>query len=502
MPVSRRQGLELQETSCHAAEATRVDAIFDCAFDEDHPTDAAGPLAPFWFHALTPLTQLRVPGYSDARSQLTGVIDNSATLAAIEELFPKVLAWTLVQHLLTTDAAAEEERLLAKAADVSGSAGGGSGGGSSGGSGGGKSAGRTDSMERYRTARSSPAPPALVDDVADWSDGSQGSLLLFEPKRPTGLALGAAPWLRQMLDADDGSPGSDGETAGPPGTIPGAVPDAVPDAVPGTVPPPLPVSSTTIRVRPMGSPSTGDGAASSRRSTQLPPISTPSRPSPPRRAPSGALSGAPSAAASAAGSMAASPSLRAARLRSGSSRVAPAPVPSSEAAVAVVAESDRGVGPLSPSGSVAISVTSSSLGRPGSSRRTSRTAWQPLIPSAPVIPPLTAAARRLTPPASWTLAAPPLRTELATLFPRQFWLQAVSTLLSKEPQAQAETKRQAEMLAGAEAELEGGDVVKALGGEAALTRLMEDYSLVCQLADTAYHGTAREVIMPSKGEDA
>ena len=431
------QGLELQETSCHAAEATRVDAIFDCAFDEERAADSAGPLAPFWFHALTPLTQLLVPGYSDARSQLTGVIDNAATLAAVEELFPKVLAWTLVQHLLTTDAAAEEQKILAKAV----------GSGDSGGGGGGKSAGRADSMERYRTALSSPAPPQpLLGDVGEWSDGSQGSLL-FEQKRPGGLALGAAPWLRQVLDAEDDSPESDGG-----GAVPGAVP-------------PL-VASTTIVVGPpvTGSPSAAaDGVVSPRRSTQLPPIPSSSRPSPPRRAASGAGSG----------SVAASPSRRPSRLRSGS-RVAPAP--SAE------------LGPVSPAGSGA----TASLGRVDSARRASRTAWQPLIPSAPtVLPPPTDAARRLTPPPGWTLAAPPLVDELASPFPRHFWLQAVNSLLARDARAAAQTaakgKTQTETAAVTT------DAVQTLGGEAAVDRLMERHSLVCQLTDVAYHGTIREV---------
>ncbi|KAF0306514.1 Pecanex-like protein 4 [Amphibalanus amphitrite] len=282
------KGLELQETSCHAAEATRVDAIFDCAFDVERSAESAGPLAPFWFHALTPLTQLHVPGYSDARSQLTGVIDNSATLAAVEELFPKVLAWTLVQHLLTTDAVAEEQKLLAKAVQSSDTAGG-------------KSAARADSMERYKTALSSPAPPALLGEVAEWSDGSQGSLLLFEPQKPAGVALGAAPWLRQVLDADDGSPGSDGEGTAPP-------------------PPPL-VSSTTI------------------------------------------------------------------------------------------------------------------------------------------------------------------------MFPRQFWVHTVTSLLEKEAQKAAKGQSLTETVVGAAAT----DPVESLGGDAAVERVMENHRVVCQLVDSAYHGTARQL---------
>ncbi|XP_043190633.1 pecanex-like protein 4 [Amphibalanus amphitrite] len=422
------KGLELQETSCHAAEATRVDAIFDCAFDEERSAESASPLAPFWFHALTPLTQLHVPGYSDARSQLTGVIDNSATLAAVEELFPKVLAWTLVQHLLTTDAVAEEQKLLAKAVQSSDTAGG-------------KNTARADSMERYKTALSSPAPPALLGEVAEWSDGSQGSLLLFEPQKPAGVALGAAPWLRQVLDADDGSPGSEGEGTAPP-------------------PPPL-VSSTTIMVGPpAGSPSGTGAPASPRRSTQLPPIPTSSRPSPPRRAPSGA------------GSVTTTPSRRPSRLRSGS-RVAPAP------------GSERDTPPGSTHGSVTASV-----GRVSSSRRPSRAAWQPLIPSAPSVPPPpTAAARRLTPPAVWTLAAPPLNTELSSPFPRQFWVQTVTSLLEKEAQKAAKGQSLTETVVGAAAT----DPVESLGGDAAVERVMENHRVVCQLVDSAYHGTARQL---------
>lgn len=67
--AGRRQGLELQETSCHAAEATRVDAVFDAAFDEDMVVGQPGRVAPYWYNTLTPLTQLQVSHVTPGRGR-------------------------------------------------------------------------------------------------------------------------------------------------------------------------------------------------------------------------------------------------------------------------------------------------------------------------------------------------------------------------------------------------------------------------------------------------
>ncbi|XP_076042751.1 pecanex-like protein 4 [Oratosquilla oratoria] len=104
------KGLELQETSCHTAEASRVDNIFSHAFDVPHSTHiSGGPSRTFnqdYLHTLTPLTKISVIGYSDIRNVLTGVIDSLDTLKKVEDYFYKSLLWLLlddaVQRSYTT----------------------------------------------------------------------------------------------------------------------------------------------------------------------------------------------------------------------------------------------------------------------------------------------------------------------------------------------------------------------------------------------------------------
>ena len=99
------KGLELQETSCHTAEASRVDANFSRAFDL--PESGMGRtkgnvLSSFMnrqaFHTLTPLTRFSVPGYSDTRNVLTGVLDSPDTLGMVRDYFLKALVYVLVEH--------------------------------------------------------------------------------------------------------------------------------------------------------------------------------------------------------------------------------------------------------------------------------------------------------------------------------------------------------------------------------------------------------------------
>ncbi|XP_036061872.1 pecanex-like protein 4 isoform X3 [Onychomys torridus] len=90
------KGLELQETSCHTAEAQRVDEVFESAFQQEPPRTWS--LNEHLGNVLTPCTVLPVKLYSDAKSVLTGIIDSHENLKEFKDDLVKVLIWVLIQH--------------------------------------------------------------------------------------------------------------------------------------------------------------------------------------------------------------------------------------------------------------------------------------------------------------------------------------------------------------------------------------------------------------------
>lgn len=90
------KGLELQETSCHTAEAQRVDEVFESAFQQEYPQVCS--LNEHLENILTPCTVLPVRLYSDARNVLTGIIDSPENLKEFKDDLVKVLVWVLIQH--------------------------------------------------------------------------------------------------------------------------------------------------------------------------------------------------------------------------------------------------------------------------------------------------------------------------------------------------------------------------------------------------------------------
>ncbi|XP_042223472.1 pecanex-like protein 4 isoform X2 [Homarus americanus] len=97
------KGLELQETSCHTAEASRVDANFSRAFDGDDVVNKgiiSSLFNPHAFHTLTPLSNFSVMGYSDTRNVLTGVIDSPDTLILVKEYFHKALLYVVMNYIV------------------------------------------------------------------------------------------------------------------------------------------------------------------------------------------------------------------------------------------------------------------------------------------------------------------------------------------------------------------------------------------------------------------
>ncbi|KAH0620287.1 hypothetical protein JD844_020458 [Phrynosoma platyrhinos] len=91
------QGLELQETSCHTAEAHRVDEIFEMAFEHEEHSHVLSFNHHFG-NILTPCSVLPVKLYSDARNILSGIIDSPENRNQLKEDFIKVLLWVLVQY--------------------------------------------------------------------------------------------------------------------------------------------------------------------------------------------------------------------------------------------------------------------------------------------------------------------------------------------------------------------------------------------------------------------
>ncbi|XP_070606683.1 pecanex-like protein 4 isoform X3 [Erythrolamprus reginae] len=91
------KGLELQETSCHTAEAHRVDDIFAMAFEHQEHNKLFS-LNPHFGNILTPCAALPVKLYSDARNTLSGIIDSPENRKQLKEDFIKVLLWMLIQY--------------------------------------------------------------------------------------------------------------------------------------------------------------------------------------------------------------------------------------------------------------------------------------------------------------------------------------------------------------------------------------------------------------------
>ncbi|XP_058511354.1 pecanex-like protein 4 isoform X2 [Ochotona princeps] len=90
------KGLELQETSCHTAEAQRVDEVFEDAFEKSYRNVCS--LNEHFANILTPCTVLPVKLYSDARSVLSGIIDCHENVKEFKGDLVKVLVWVLVQY--------------------------------------------------------------------------------------------------------------------------------------------------------------------------------------------------------------------------------------------------------------------------------------------------------------------------------------------------------------------------------------------------------------------
>lgn len=145
------KGLELQETSCHTAEAQRVDEVFESAFQREHPQVCS--LNEHLENVLTPCTVLPVKLYSDARNVLTGIIDSPDNLKEFKDDLIKVLVWVLIQHCSKRPSTQENKT------ENTGEA----------------------SPALPPAANSSPCPESLEDSESANSDWSDGSIFDDEP---------------------------------------------------------------------------------------------------------------------------------------------------------------------------------------------------------------------------------------------------------------------------------------------------------------------------------
>ena len=102
------KGLELQETSCHSIEATRLDTVFEDAYD---PNSKSCPK--YWFNmhfsnTLQPVDSEVIEVYSDAHNVLTGIIDQPSSLSHFPNNLIKCLVWVFYHYF--TQAAANRQQ--------------------------------------------------------------------------------------------------------------------------------------------------------------------------------------------------------------------------------------------------------------------------------------------------------------------------------------------------------------------------------------------------------
>lgn len=102
------RGLEMHETSCHTIEAAKIDDIFSAVYN---PHSFRSPS--FWFNThllnvMQPVDSAVICTYSDARSVLTGIIDQPPALRQFSSNLLKCIVWMLYQYIVRQQM--EEER--------------------------------------------------------------------------------------------------------------------------------------------------------------------------------------------------------------------------------------------------------------------------------------------------------------------------------------------------------------------------------------------------------
>lgn len=103
------RGLEMQETSCHTIEAAKIDDVFSDTYNPDSLRSLS-----FWFnthplHVMQPVDSAVIQTYSDARSILTGIIDQPPALRRFSSNLLKCIVWMLYQYLVRQQMVEERE---------------------------------------------------------------------------------------------------------------------------------------------------------------------------------------------------------------------------------------------------------------------------------------------------------------------------------------------------------------------------------------------------------
>ena len=91
------QGLELQETSCHTVEATKMDDIINSGYTNSYRSLS------YWFNVY-PLTTFKLVDintgriYSDAWNNLSGIIDQHRHLSKFSSNLYKIITWMILNY--------------------------------------------------------------------------------------------------------------------------------------------------------------------------------------------------------------------------------------------------------------------------------------------------------------------------------------------------------------------------------------------------------------------
>ena len=90
------KGLELQTTSCHAAEATALDGYLESSYDTPTTQKSFFYVNKNPIHIFEPLSECKVDTYSVSNYQLTGIFDSPSTFSDLPRVFSHVLVYNIL----------------------------------------------------------------------------------------------------------------------------------------------------------------------------------------------------------------------------------------------------------------------------------------------------------------------------------------------------------------------------------------------------------------------
>ena len=102
------RGLEMHETSCHTIEAAKIDDVFSDVYNPHSLRSLSFWLNTHLLNVMQPVDSAVIHTYSDARSVLTGIIDQPPALKQFSSNLLKCIVWMLYQYIVKQQM--EEER--------------------------------------------------------------------------------------------------------------------------------------------------------------------------------------------------------------------------------------------------------------------------------------------------------------------------------------------------------------------------------------------------------